>query len=204
MVQKIRRWGAVLDALRRGKVMLLALIVALTLGVASTAMGHTGSVGLFHLNHSNAVNATSKLVGSVAGPILRLDNSNASGTALNLQVEPNRPPMTVNSSTKVTDLNADQLDGQDSTAFLPNATYTKEDSGTGFDIGGPRLLETFCDSGDVIVSGGHFGMDQGTTLAASGPEDFHQGWQVQWINDGTLDTITVIALCADFGTPHTP
>jgi hypothetical protein len=194
----------ILGALRRGKVMLLALMVALTLGAASTAIGHTGFAGLFHKNHSNTVNAISTFVGSVAGPILRLDNNNAGGTALDLQVEPNRPPLTVNSAAgTATNLSADTLDGKDSGAFLPNATYTKQDTGLGFDIGGgARLLETFCDSGDVIVSGGHFELDQGTTLRASGPDDFHEGWQVQWINDATADTITVVAYCADFGTPH--
>ena len=102
-----------LDALRTGKVAVLALIVALTLGAASTAMGHGGFAELFHRNHSNAVNAVSTFVGSVAGPILRLDNNNANGSALNLQVEPNQPPLTVNSTAgKATNLNADRLDGK--------------------------------------------------------------------------------------------
>jgi hypothetical protein len=108
----------ILGALRRGKVMLLALMVALTFGAVSTAIGHGGSSGLFHRNHSNTVNNISTFVGSVAGPILRLDNNNANGTALDLQVEPNSPPMTINSSTKVTNLNADELDGQDASAFV--------------------------------------------------------------------------------------
>lgn len=103
----------ILGALRRGKVAVLALMVALTLGGATTAMGHTGFVGLFHLNHSNAVNAISTLIGSVSGPVVRLDNNSANGTALNLLVEPNRPPMTVNSTAgKATNLNADQVDGK--------------------------------------------------------------------------------------------
>jgi hypothetical protein len=197
----------VLGALRRGKVMLVVLMVALTLGWASTAMGHTGFVGLFHLNHSNTVNAVSKLVGSVAGPVLRLENNNASGTALNLRVEPNRAPMTVNSSKKVTNLNADQLDGQEPTAFLPRETYTKTGAATtGFCNDNSCLEETFCDAGDVIISGGYTEVNPtGTTITLTGPEDFHNGWLVQWTNtDGTADSIKVSAYCADFGTPHQP
>jgi hypothetical protein len=62
----------------------------------------------------------------------------------------------------------------------------------------------YCDSGDRIISGGHYEMDAGTTLYGSVPDHFHQGWQVEWINDGTADSISVTAYCADFGTPHTP
>jgi hypothetical protein len=42
------------------------------------------------------------------------------GGALDLQVEPGKAPIKVNSGTKVTNLNADKVDGKDSTAFLPS------------------------------------------------------------------------------------
>jgi hypothetical protein len=192
-----------LSALWRVKVVALALIIALTLGAASTATGHTGSVGLFHLNHSNTVNAVSTLIGTVSGPVARFHNNNPSGgTALNLQVEPNRPPLTVNSAAgTATDFSADELDGKNSTDFLPNATYSKFETTFGTDLGGGnRLWEVSCDSGDKILSGGYHGVDAtGTTVTATVPDNFHQGWYMEWTNnDGTADQISVYAFCANF------
>jgi hypothetical protein len=107
--------------LSRGKFTVLALVAALTLATASTALAGVGVGAVFNLGVVNSVNAITTLVGSVAGPSLRIDNNstNALATALDLQVEPGKAPMRVNSSTKVTNLNADLLDGQDSSAFLP-------------------------------------------------------------------------------------
>ena len=67
----------------------------------------------FNVGQTNTANAVSKLVGSVAGPSLQIDNNstNANATALDLQVEAGKPPMKVNSQTKVALLNADKLDG---------------------------------------------------------------------------------------------
>ena len=92
----------------------LAVILALSVGVASTALAGTGVGATFNLGKVNTVGAISKLVGSVAGPSLSIDNNstNASATALDLQVEPGKSPMKVNSGTKVADLNVDQVDGR--------------------------------------------------------------------------------------------
>ena len=61
------------------------------------------------------------MLGSVAGPSLRVDNNSAdaSATALDLQVEPGKAPMSVNSDGRVANLNADKLDGQEASAFMP-------------------------------------------------------------------------------------
>jgi hypothetical protein len=98
----------------------LSVILAVILGVATMAVAHTGDTKMVHLGHSNTSNAITKLVGSVAGPMLRLDNNStgSAATALDLQVEPGKAPMTVNSSAKVANLNSDQLDGLDSTGFI--------------------------------------------------------------------------------------
>jgi hypothetical protein len=183
----------------------LAVILAVLIGLASRATAHTGSVGLFHLNHSNTGTALTDLQGAVANfPMLRITN-NGAGTALGLRVPSDKPPLFVNSSTKVGNFNADLLDGNDSSAFLPNKTYAKSLTSMGDEIvTGRRFLATYCDPGDKIISGGHYEMDVGTTLYGSTPDWFHQGWQVEWINDGTADSMTVTAYCADFGTPHTP
>ena len=207
----------------------LAVILALVFGVAVTALAGTGVGAPFNLGKINSVNAISTLSGSVGnGPMLRLDNNSATGSAaaLNLQVEPDKQPMYVNSQTKVGNLNSDLLDGQDASSFLgadakaadanlldgkdseqffPKATYAKNANSTGSDFGnGRRFLAVYCDSGDKLLSGGHYELDAGTSLYASTPDWFHQGWQVEWINDGTADSIQVTAYCADFGTPHSP
>src|SRR3712207_2898074 len=94
----------------------LAVALALTVGVASTALAGTGVGARFDLGKTNTVNAVSKLVGSVAGPSLQIDNNsqNAAATALDLKVETGRPPMRVDSQARVDNLNADRLDGFDS------------------------------------------------------------------------------------------
>ncbi len=98
----------------------LAVVLALTVGVASTALAGTGVGATFNLGKTNTVNAISKLVGSVAGPSLQIDNNStdAAATALDLQVEPGKAPMKVNSITQVQNLNADQVDGKSAGEFL--------------------------------------------------------------------------------------
>jgi hypothetical protein len=97
----------------------LAVILALTVGIASSALAGTGVGARFQLGQTNTVNAITKLVGTVAGPSLVVDNNstNAGATALDLQVEAGKAPMKVNSDTQVANLNADKVDGKDSTQF---------------------------------------------------------------------------------------
>jgi hypothetical protein len=96
-----------------------ALIVALVFGMASTAFGANG--GNFILGSlNNTATAITKLTGTVGGgPALQVSNpsTNTGSTALDLQVATGKAPMKVNSSTKVTNLNADKLDGQDSSTI---------------------------------------------------------------------------------------
>ncbi len=101
-------------------------------------------------------------------------------------------------------LNADRLDGRDSSAFLPKATYRNFQGTTGTDLpGGGTLANMNCDKGDLILSGGYASVDAGTTIVSSQPYDI-QGWELVCINDGTADPVIVTVLYADFGTPHTP
>ena len=69
----------------------------------------------FRLRQINTINKISQLVGSTNNPMLRIDNNNAgaNATALDLRVEPGKPPMKVNSAARVARLNADRLDGHD-------------------------------------------------------------------------------------------
>jgi|GEM_PF-1006510 hypothetical protein len=94
----------------------LAVILALVFGVATTAMGANGKP--FLLGKSNVATMVSELVNNGAGP------------ALSLKVGQGQPPLAVNSSAKVADLNADQIDGLDSTEFAPNAVEAWRTVGT--------------------------------------------------------------------------
>ena len=103
----------------------LAVILALTVGVTGAAFGANG--GNFILGQTNAATAITKLAGSagVAGPSLQIDNNsaNASATALDLQVEPGKAPMKVNSGAQVANLNADKVDGKDANQLVRVASF---------------------------------------------------------------------------------
>ena len=79
------------------------------------------------LNVSNTSSAQTTLNGSaVAGKALQVTNTNAASgaTALGLSVAPGHAPFTVDSPAKVTDLNADLLDGLDSAQLQQRVTGT--------------------------------------------------------------------------------
>jgi hypothetical protein len=82
----------------------LAVILALLFGVASMALGANGNPLIL----GKAKNTASKVTGLV---------KSGAGPALNLKVD-SGPPMAVNSTTTVAKLNADKLDGKDSSALL--------------------------------------------------------------------------------------
>jgi hypothetical protein len=92
----------------------LAVILAFSVGVTTTALAGTGVGAVFNLGQINTVGAVSTLAGSVAGPSLQIDNSSTGkgSTALDLQVESGRPPMKVDSDAKVVNLNVDEVDGK--------------------------------------------------------------------------------------------
>lgn len=96
----------------------LAVVFAAVLGVGTTALAAVPG-DPFKLGRLNAVDRVTALTGSISGPLLKADN-NGGGPALALESEAGRPPLTVNATAgKVTNLDADRLDGKDSSAFLP-------------------------------------------------------------------------------------
>jgi hypothetical protein len=100
-----------------------AVVSGVTL-VSSVALAGTGVGGVFNLGKSNSVGATTTLTGSTKGAQLQVTNSSkdpaAAGVAIT--VSAGTPPIKVSSNTKVRNLNADSLDGQDSTAFQHSIT----------------------------------------------------------------------------------
>jgi hypothetical protein len=100
--------------LAKGKGAVVVVVTALTLVSASAAWAGSGVGGVFNLGVTNSVAAITTLMGSVAGPSVRIDNNstNTAARALDLQVEAGKAPMRVNSTTKVAKLNSDSLDGK--------------------------------------------------------------------------------------------
>jgi hypothetical protein len=109
-----------ISMMKRAQVAVLAVVVALVLVGAPAALAANGEP--FVLGQTNVATAISRVAGAVGvdGPMVLIDNNNAGSgaTALELRVEPGKAPMKVNSDTRVNNLNADRLDGQDSSAFL--------------------------------------------------------------------------------------
>ena len=99
--------------------------LALFIALGGSAYAATG--GNFILGHANSANATTSLSAPIAGKGLQLTNTSTGtgATALGLSVASGHAPFTTNSGTKVTNLNADKLDGIDSTGFLPSSSVKR-------------------------------------------------------------------------------
>jgi hypothetical protein len=152
----------------------LAVVLALTAGLASTALAGTGVGGVFNLGQLNTVNTISRLVGNVNDSMLRLNNAStgASATALDLKVTSGKPPMTVNSDAKVTNLNADKLDGKDASQLPGTITDFTTFQGLVPTIVGNSGYYVFAGpSGSVTVADGQrlFGAAEAPLGLGSGP-----------------------------------
>ena len=181
----------------------LAVVLAVVLGLASAALAGTGVGDAFNLGKKNTVNRISSLVGSTDNPMLRITNNNAGtdATALTLQVEPGLTPMKVNSSTQVSNLNADLVDGRSASSFVANSTYRmgsgQERAGTQLSDGS-KVLSQSCQAGDRLLSGGPASVNVNSDVLDSFAQDTNT-WQAR-INDSAVsggDSFTVVVLCAD-------
>ena len=171
----------------------LAVIVALVLGAATAAFGANGDV--FRIGQSNFASAVSVLNKSGAGPALRL-------------LVDSGPPLAVNSQGKVANLNADKLDGTDSSGLVPKKTYTKV---VPKPLSGnlTATITASCDAGDLLLSGGYANLRPSIDhLSDDGPVESSnaQSWQILVRTGATAPIIDLEAkaLCADFGEAHIP
>lgn len=133
----------------------LAVIVAVVLGVATAALAGTGVGDTFNLGRLNTVNQISRLVGSTDSPMLHVDNNSAgaNATALDLQVESRHPPMKVDSTTKVANFNADQVDGRDASQIGVNGYELVRVQST-FDSTARKTVHARCPEGKLAIGGG--------------------------------------------------
>lgn len=103
------RWVA-----RRPSPALVISLIALFVALGGTTYAATG--GNFVLGQANTATTQSSLSASIAGKVLQLTNTSTGtgATALGLNVPKGETPFTVNSGTKVANLNADKLDASPS------------------------------------------------------------------------------------------
>lgn len=174
----------------------VAVMLALTLGLASTALAALPG-DPFKLGRTNTVDKMSQLVGSASGAMLRVVN-NGSGPALDLRVESGEAPMNVNSAARVDGFNADQLDGKDSTAFVPTETYEVQDSGFGQGGGQIGNRRANCDRGDMVLNWG-FNISSGDTVITADPSvSDDTGLFLGFEDNGFASEIVARVTCADF------
>ena len=186
----------------------LAVMLALVVGVASAAFGANGQAWI--LGKGNVATAITKLAGAagVNGPMLQLINNNAdpNDTALDLRVQAGEAPMRVNSTTRVDSLNADLLDGQDASQFVPtntnsfvrNRIYRNESAlGPGTQLGdGTFVQAAACNAGDVVLSGGPANLSGTTDMVESFPNNSGT-WSARVDKNGLTDNYSVVVQCAD-------
>jgi hypothetical protein len=131
---------------------MVVALIALFVALGATTYAATG--GNFILGQSNSAGNTTSLSAPLAGKkALQLTNTStgAGATALGLNVAIGHTPFTVNSGTKVANLNADKLDSLDSTAFLPSSNlrtlFFQANAGTTQTLAtvGPYTLKGQCE-----------------------------------------------------------
>ena len=98
----------------------VSAVVSAGAAVATTSNFILGSTTANVPDAPTAVTAKNVSLGGLNAKMLQLTNNStgSSATALGLTTPSSRPPLIVNSQTKVANLNADKLDGIDSTGFL--------------------------------------------------------------------------------------
>jgi hypothetical protein len=128
--------------------------LVLTFAMVGTAGATAGA--MLHLGVVNKSNTTTVLTGTATGPELRITN-NGTGPALALGVDSNRPAFSVSSTAKIQKLNADKLDGLDS-SHLQRRIGGTCDAGSAIRAvrasGSVACEEDDIDGGDAATVGG--------------------------------------------------
>ena len=198
----------------------LAVMLAVVFGVGTAALAAVPG-DPFELGRINTIGKITGLAGTTDNALLRLDNDSkgANATALDLRVNPAKPPMRVDSFAKVEKLNADLLDGQsadqfvslggkafdsgnldgkDSTAYFSGKNYGVFQVAGGGGGGSSKTLEVNCDPGDTVLSGGGGSLDSEDHLSKSIPITQATGWQAMIRDNNISNSVFVSAVCADF------
>ena len=94
-------------------------VIAVVSLVAGVAYAGNGIGGVFNLGQSNGVNATTTLSGATAGPQLKVSNTSTGtgASGLSISTATGKPPLVVNSTGQVANLNASLLGGSSAASF---------------------------------------------------------------------------------------
>ena len=140
--------------------------------ISASALAGTGIGAVFNLGKTNKVNAQTTLTGKVNGKSLQLTNS-GSGPALGITVRAGKAPLVVSANAgKAINLNADKLDGHDSSFFASRGFST------GFTDSHPVTLTSAGENHTLMtvpVPAGHYiviARLQGITGSDGGGNDF--------------------------------
>jgi hypothetical protein len=109
--------------------------IALAVIMAVTSAGTAAAASYLVLSTSNTASTTTTLKSAVNAAVLQITNTNSVGgtsaKGLSITVPTGRPPIVVNSGAgKATNLNADKLDGIDSTGFIRGPVQAWHEVGT--------------------------------------------------------------------------
>src|SRR5215472_7400189 len=151
---------------------LVGAIASSLVMISASALAGTGIGGVFNLGQTNRVNAQTTLRGSVNGRSLQLTNT-GSGPALGITVGAGKAPLVVSAKAgKAINLNADKLDGHDSSYFASKGFST------GFTDSNPVTLTSAGENHTLMtlaVPVGHYiviARLQGITGTDGGGNDF--------------------------------
>ena len=144
----------------------IAVAVAVALSSSGTAMAATA---LF-IAQTNTASTTTTLKSAVNGAVFSIQNTNTTGgtsaRGLAITVPSGRPPITVSSTAgKATNLNADKLDGIDSTSFFKGPVAAWREVGAS---GQPNFLP-WCDGPDCIQMWTNYGPNHNTVAFYKDP-----------------------------------
>lgn len=143
----------------------LAVILALMFGVASTALAHAGSAGLFHLGHNNPVKTVSSLTGNLANRVLQVTNTSTDNTTQNATAigatnkSPTSPAVRATNAGKGTALELNVTCGISSSCFKPAPMRVNSDTKVN-NLNSDKVDGK--DSSDFLLAAGD--LPRGTTL----------------------------------------
>ena len=197
----LRRFWSLVFWLGRGATYILGLLVlaGFLLGPVSVGLAAVGEP--LKLGRANDAGAkVTSLLATLAGPVLRLTNQ-GEGPALDLRVQNNAPPLKVNSTAKVVNLNADLLDGQDAAAFITG--YEIVEAETALDSTDFKFKAVDCPAGKEVLGGSGSAInEQGKVVVyrdEADPNGSH--WYAEAMESGSGTTgnwmLRVRAICAD-------
>lgn len=179
----------------------LVVLGLLLVGPASLGLAAVGQPLLLG-KANNAAGKVTNLVAELADPALRVANKGP-GPAIALDVGPGRPPLTVSKDAgKAANLNADELDGQDASAFVRRTTPTYEVTDETNLAAADQFGFAFaaCDDGDTVLGGSFGSITANAEVVAAGAGSNADSWSLLIRRQATGGNASadVTAVCYDF------